>query len=236
MIRSAVLVLLLANAGYFAWSQGHLLSLGGAGTWADPNPLQEPQRMQQQQQPERLTVLPSAAKPASSTSGTGNGSSTAAAHQSPAECLQATGLTDPQADSLREALASALPEGSWQLETTVQPARWVVYLGKFASAEALRARKAELRAARVDHRDVNNPALQPGLALGTFPTEAAANQALRDATRNGIKNAKVVTERPETRQHTLTLPQATPALQGSVRGINSGLADSPSLDWLACPG
>jgi hydrogenase maturation factor len=118
----------------------------------------------------------------------------------------------------------------------VQPARWVVYLGKFASAEALRARKAELRAARVDHRDVNNPALQPGLALGTFPTEAAANQALRDATRNGIKNAKVVTERPETRQHTLTLQQATPALQDSVRGINSGLADSPALDWLACPG
>ena len=38
MMRAVVLALVLANAGYFAWSQGHLLSLAGAGSWADPNP------------------------------------------------------------------------------------------------------------------------------------------------------------------------------------------------------
>jgi hypothetical protein len=235
MIRSAVLVLLLANAAYFAWSQGHLLSLGGAGSWADPHPLREPQRLQQQLQPERLTVLPSAPNPAASASGTGN-DGIAALAQGPAKCLQASGMTDSQASSLRDALGRALPAENWHLETTVQPARWVVYLGKFTSADSLRARKAELRAARVDHRDVNNPALQPGLVLGTFATEAAASQALRDTQRNGFKTAKVVAERPETRLHTLTLPQATPALQDSMRDITSGLADSPALDWQACPG
>lgn len=235
MMRAVVLALVLANAGYFAWSQGHLLSLAGAGSWADPNPLQEPQRLQQQQQPERLTVLPSSVKPALSTAATGNGSSPEASPQGPAECLQVTGLTDPQGASLREALASALPQGGWQLDTSVQPARWVVYLGKFKSVESLRARKAELRAARVDHRDVDNPDLQPGLVLGTFSTEAAANLALRDAMRNGIKTAKVVAERPETLQHTLTLPQATPALQDLLRGITSGLAGRPVFDWQACP-
>lgn len=232
MMRATLLVLLLANAGYFTWAQGHWSALAGAGSWADPAPLREPQRLAQQRQPERLTVL--AATPASPV--VTDRPPPKVPGDAAGACLQAASLSNTQAVGLRGALATALPDGGWQIETTVQPARWVVYLGKFPSAEALRTRKAELRAAKVDHRDVNNPALQPGLALGTFPTEAAATQALRDVTRNGIKNAKVVTERPETRQHTLTLPKATPALQDTVQGLNGGLAGAAPLDWQACPG
>ena len=57
--------------------------------------------------------------------------------------------------------------------------RYAVLSDVHANLEALRARKTELRAAKVEHRDVSNPALQPGLALGTFSTEAAAAQAQR---------------------------------------------------------
>ena len=153
-----------------------------------------------------------------------------------APCLQATALSDAQAEELRGALASALPEGSWKIETAVEPARWVVYLGKFSSLEALRLRKAELRTAKVDHRDVNNPALQPGLALATVTTETAAAQGLREAIRNGIKSAKVVIERPETRQNTLTLPRPTPAQQETARKLSGALESGPAPTWQACAG
>ena len=43
MLRLTVIVLLLANAGYYAWSQGHLAEWGLA-----PAPQGEPQRLQQQ--------------------------------------------------------------------------------------------------------------------------------------------------------------------------------------------
>ncbi len=233
MMRATLLVLLLANAGYFTWTQGHWSALAGAGSWADPAPLREPQRLAQQRQPERVAVWRTATEPAA---GPPSASGTSRRGTETLPCLQATALSDPHVAGLQAALARALPDGSWQIDTTALPARWIVYLGKFPTSEALRARKADLRAAKVEHRDVNHPALQPGLALGTFPSEATAAQALRDVARNGIKNAKVVIERPETRQHTLTLPQATPALQDTVRGLNSGLADAPSLDWQTCPG
>ena len=51
MLRLTVLLLLLANGGYFAWSQGLLLPWGYG-------PLQqsEPQRLRQQIRPEALRI------------------------------------------------------------------------------------------------------------------------------------------------------------------------------------
>jgi hypothetical protein len=232
-MRTTILALVLANAGYFAWSQGHLTGLGDVGGWADPQPKRAPQRLDNQLQPERLTPLKT------DTAGTRAADSptpdTPKERGGDAVCLQASGLSDAQANALREGLSSALPERSWDIETTAQPARWVVYLGKFPSLEALRARKAELRAAKVEHRDVGNPTLQPGLALGTFSTEAAAAQAQRDLARGGIKNTKVVTERPETRLHVLSLPQATVAIQNTLRSVIAERAgDLAGLELQPC--
>ena len=52
MLRLAVIVLLLANAGYYAWSQGLLKDWGFA-----PEEQAEPQRMNQQIRPETLQIL-----------------------------------------------------------------------------------------------------------------------------------------------------------------------------------
>jgi len=234
MMRVALVVLLLANAGYFSWAQGHWVGLGGAGSWADPAPLREPQRLDLQLQPERLVPLRPQAPAAPIPGGAPQASAAAEAPATDVACLRANLPSDEQATAWRLALvASGLPESSWQLNTALTPARWVVYLGKFASADALRARKAELREAKVDHRDTSNPTLQPGLVLGTFPTEAAAAQGLRDMVRQGIKTAKVVSERPEIRQHALTLPQAPQTLQDTVRGLGT-TAGLSALDWDAC--
>ena len=53
MLRLLVLLLLLANAAFFAWSQGLLLAWG-----VGPLQQSEPQRVQQQLQPQAVRVLP----------------------------------------------------------------------------------------------------------------------------------------------------------------------------------
>lgn len=230
MMRATLLLLLLANVGYFAWTQGHLAGMAGAGSWSDPATQSEPLRVAQQVQPDRLTVLGAA------TVQPDTAQDAVATDSEQTSCLQLKPLTDAQADVLQTALANELPDGSLKVETTIQPARWVVYLGKFSGSEALLARKAELRAANFEYRDIANPALQPGIVLGTFISEAAATQGQQDLSRKGIKAGKVVVERPEFRLHALTLPQATPAQQEKVGKVSAELLGNASLIWQACGG
>lgn len=53
MLKLLILLLLLANGAYFAWSQGALVTLGLA-----PTHQAEPERLLQQVQPERLLLTP----------------------------------------------------------------------------------------------------------------------------------------------------------------------------------
>ena len=74
MLRMVVLVLVLLNSAYFAWSQGWLLGLGYG-----PTQQREPQRLNQQIRPEALRLVspeeaqqtnrPEAAAPAVAASG-----------------------------------------------------------------------------------------------------------------------------------------------------------------------
>lgn len=60
MLRMVVLVLVLLNSAYLAWSQGWLLGLGYG-----PTPQREPQRLSQQIRPEALRLVsPEAAQQA----------------------------------------------------------------------------------------------------------------------------------------------------------------------------
>lgn len=250
MLRHLVLVLLLANVLTFAWGQGWLAHLG---TWAAPTAPREPQRLQQQLQPERLVLTNSARPPvpapaspdapADSTAGAATAppapddTSPATAPAEPTVCLQMGVLNDKQAARLKPLLDEALPDNSWALETSVQPARWIVYSGKLANADAAAARRAELRQLRVEFRDVSNPALQPGLALGTYSTEAAAQQALRDVTRAGVKGAKVVAERPETTLYMARVPRATAEQKAHLLKTVASAAGDPwsGKTFQTCP-
>ena len=53
--RNALIVLVLINVLLWAWSQGHLRLIG-----LGPVPLEEPHRLQQQVNPEALTIRPAA--------------------------------------------------------------------------------------------------------------------------------------------------------------------------------
>jgi len=219
MLRLAVIVLLLTNAGYYAWSQGWLRSWGLA-----PVEQSEPQRLAQQIRPETLRILqaretppvaPSAASEATVSPAPSPAPAPAATTASATVCLQAGTLDQRQADAVRTAVA-ALPQGSWKLESTPIPGRWMVYMGRFADDEALDKKRTELRARKVPFDRPNNPTLEPGLSLGRFATEEAAQRALTTLSNQGVRTARVVVERAEAPGFTLRLPALDSATRAQV--------------------
>jgi hypothetical protein len=184
MLRLLVVLLVLANGAYYAWSQDlRLLSTDEA------------------------RALPAGA---------------ASLHG--AECLQA-GLFDArQAEVLRQALATALPEGSWRLEAGEETGRWIVYMGRYPTPEALVKKRVELRARNVRFEALANPALEPGLSLGGFPSETEANAALAALASKGVRTARVLQERPDARGEWLLLPAADAALRARAEALRTALS------------
>lgn len=209
VLRLAVFLLLLANAVFYAWSHEWLGVLGLA-----PQRQDEPQRLAQQIHPEGLHLL--APEEARRRQGLPAGT----------ECLQAGLFDERQATALRQALAS-LPAGSWALEPGRLPARWIVYMGRFPTAEALDKKRAQLRALKLRFEPADSAALAPGLSLGDYPSEATAVQALEALAERGVRTARVVQERAELEGQWLSLPAADAALRARVEQLRDALAGQP---------
>ena len=250
MIRFAIVLLLLANAGYYAFSHGMLRSMG----WAPENPA-EPERMQQQVNPEALRIMTreemeqaqkqvQGAAPAAEPSA--NGAPEAAGKpaaepdktaEKPAdktadklaeklaekpekpekkECLVAGSFDAKQVEALRLQLAK-LPEGSWMLDSSTSAGRWMVYVGKFSSQDALDKRRDELRALDISTDRARLASLEPGISLGRFSTEEAAERHLATIGKKGVSGAKVVVDRPEAISYTLRLPRIDAATKKRVQ-------------------
>ena len=210
MLRLIVLLLLLANAAYWSWSQGWLAPAG-----VGPAPQTEPQRVAQQIKPEAIRVLPS---------DEARRIETAAAK--PPECLQAGLFTDTEAAALKQAMGN-WPGGSWTLDPSTEPARWIVYMGKYPDAGALDKKKSELRARNVSFEPLANASLEPGLSLGGYPTEAAARQQLEALGQKGVHTAKVVQERPEGKGQLLKLPAVDDTLRAKLDDLKAALNGKP---------
>lgn len=210
MLRLIVLLLLLSNAAYFAWSQGVLAPWGLA-----PAQQSEPQRLQQQIKPQALRILDTEEARRLDVAATPPGAK-------PQECLQAGLFEDPQVARLKQQL-EPWPAGSWLFEPAVEPGRWIVYLGRYASAEDVSRKKAEMRQIGVSFENLSAPALEPGLSLGGFPAEAAAAQHLEALSRRGVRNAKVVQEHPESRGQLLRLPAVDESLRPRVEELRPAL-------------
>lgn len=248
MLRLAVLILLLANAGYYAFNQGWLAPWGYA-----PAAQGEPERLTRQIAPESLHILPAdhaapAAKaaepepapapaptsvPAPDTAAPAPATMPAPdAHvaasstgASATSCLQAGPMNDARASALRAALA-ALPEGSWTLEASEIPGRWMVYMGRFPDEETVAKKRAELRELKVSF-DRPGAAFEPGLSLGRFPTEEQAQRGLADLASHGIRTARVVQERTTQTRHMLRLPAATDAMRSRITALAFNWGDTP---------
>lgn len=211
MLRFAVLLLVLVNGLYFAWSQGLLRAYGFA-----PAVQAEPQRLAQQIRPEALRVLtPTEAQRVQNQ---------VAADQAPKECLTAGVFDDAQATPLRHAMESALPADAWTLEPVVVPARWIVYMGKFANAEGVAKKRAELAVMNLVPQPVHNPDLELGLSLGSFDSQAGANAELAKLQLRGIRTARVVQEQAETRGYMLRLPALSADMKPRLADAKAAMA------------
>lgn len=218
MLRLLVLALLLANAGYFAWTHGLLADYG-----MGPAVQAEPQRLTQQIRPEAMRLLSAnEARQLDSTS-----TAAAPAPQPAAECLQAGLFTPEQTATLRAGLESSLPIGSWSLESSTEPGRWIVYMGKYNSEDALVKKRGELRGLGVSFEPLVNPALAPGLSLGHYGSQAEAERGLAAAATRGVRTAKVVLERPEARGQLLKLPAVDAALKAKLEPLKPQLVGKP---------
>ncbi len=212
MLRRLVLVLVLANAAWLAWAQGWLWPWG-----LGPVPQAEPHRLARQIDPQALRVLTpaEAARLAEITA------------PAPArECLVTPPLDEPLASALRRQLA-AWPAGSWSLDTAFEAGRWIVYMGKYPDARQLERKKAELRARGVAFEPLANPALEPGLSLGGYPSQDAANAQLEALSARGVRTARVVLERPELRGQALRLPAVDEALRPRLPELRAALGNQP---------
>lgn len=237
MLRLAVLVLLLANAGYYAFNQGLLAPWGYAPTVEG-----EPERLTRQIAPDSLRIepangtpqtapapqaappepapAPETAVPAPDTQATQNSAGAPAT-----ACLQAGPMNEVRAAALRSALA-VLPEGSWVLEASELPGRWMVYMGRFPDEETVAKKRIELRDLKVSF-DRPGAAFEPGLSLGRFPTQEQAQRGLADLAAHGIRTARVVQERAAQTRHLLRLPAATDAMRSRITALAFNWGDTP---------
>ena len=226
MLRLVVLILLLANGIYFAWSQGLLRAWDFA-----PAQQTEPQRLAQQLRPENLRILKAGearvAEPSAPAAPSAPAPAEVAVAPLPAECYQAGLFDEPQANALRRTLEATLPAGSWLLESAVEPARWIVYMGKYPNADALAKKRQELASLNLKFEPINSASLEPGLSLGGFDTQAAANTALANLAKRGVRTAQVVRERSEVRGSLLRIAAVDEALKPKLDELRPSLAGKP---------
>ncbi len=209
MLRLLTFVLLLANGLYLAWSQGVLPGLTSREQ-------SEPQRLLLQLKPQSLQLL---------TVQDVRQIEAAAAQAKSPQCLQAGPFDEPQAAALRAALVSALPAGSWSLGPAPETSRWIVYMGKYASREALAKKRSELDSLKLRFEPLTDPSLQWGLSLGGHETQAAANAALISFNQRGVRTARVLQERTPGRGLFLRLPATDDALRPRLSELNVLLGD-----------
>jgi hypothetical protein len=252
MLRWVVTLLLVANGVYYGWTHGHLAPLGFAPTeQREPERLEgqiQPEVLRLLNAPRPVEAPPQSAAanetPAPQAVERGAPAPTGAENNdvaSPQEgptpadppspppviataCWQAASFDEAEAGVLRRALPGLdLPKGSWRLEEARSGGRWVVYMGRY-NDELLERKKEELRELKIEFRTLTGPPLGNGLALGTFSTEEAAEQGLKNVTRKGVRSARVAQERDPSLSYTLRLPSITDDERAAVQSLGTALA------------
>ena len=227
MLRLFAFFLLLANGLFYIWSNGYLSQWGFASISKG-----ESFRINEQIEPDRITirkettaVVPTASNAALTVSApvvtpTPNPSTLA----STTVCLNAGVFDDQQSAVLQHALSSNLPDVSWRFDTVIVPARWIVYMGKYANNAARDLKKSQLDKIKVRYQVLTEGSLEPGLSLGSHATQAAADQSLQQLLRQGVRTARVLQESPEQKGQNLVVPAVDEINRGKLNAAYAALA------------
>ena len=203
MLRALIVLLLLGNLAFFAWTQGWLDDVVGVRATGD----REPERLLRQVHPELIRILPA-------------GAASGVAGEVATRCLEAGPFSDAEIAAAQAAAQVALPGGSWVTVKTEQPGSWIVYMGRYATADALTKKEDELKRRKLPFEEVRDTAvLAPGLSLGRFDTRASATQALERFAQLGIHTARVVERAPASTRHVLRVEKADAALAARITAL-----------------
>lgn len=214
MLRALIVALLLANLAFFAWTRGWLDTVVGVRPTGD----REPERMLRQVRPELIRILPASA----------------ASEAAPVAlaCFEAGPFTDAEISAAEARAQTQLPVGSWVSVKTEQPGTWLVYMGRYASRDAMTRKEDELKRRKAPYEEIGAPpALAPGLSLGRFEQRAAAVTALEQFTQQGIRTARVVELTPASNRHMLRVDKADAALSTQLVALP---ADTLGKAFAAC--
>jgi hypothetical protein len=216
MLRALVVLLLLANALFYAWAKDWLAPL-----WPARVDQREPERLAAQINPELITVLtPKAASAALAAV------ATAASESGPREpaalvCLEAGPFTEAGAAAAETALAqNSVPDGSVTREQVATAFTWGVVMGRFPDRESMRVKADELRRLGVPFDELLAPAsLTPGLRLGNFSDRYGAEAALNRLSQKGVRTARVAELPSGPVQHWLRAARADAELQTRLKAL-----------------
>jgi hypothetical protein len=146
--------------------------------------------------------------------GLGNGSNTATA------CIEAGPFTAFQLVTAQSSLRAGSVAPVAEVATE-RPGMWMVYMGRYASQEAMLRKIEELKRRRLDFEEVRGlPEFEPGLSLGRFGSRSAAEAALAQAGQRAVRTARVVSVAPAT-LHWLRQADATPARQQELLSLKA---------------
>ncbi|MHB1668308.1 MAG: sporulation protein [Thiomonas sp.] len=239
MLRAFVLLLVLGNLGFYAWSHGYLRAAG-----LGPTDVAEPQRLKQQIHPERLTV--SVAQAAASALAAASAASAPSARPAPAASMASAAQAAVTAAA--SAPAGAASRLCLQLGPyiTVGPAvgaalraagltpvekkqalnpQWMVLMGPFPDTATLNRKLGELQ--RLGLKDgtytpvTDRPNYMPGISLGVLGTEAAAQQELAQMQAKGVNSAQVVQRNAGMKSTFWVLDGLTPAQAATLRKLSA---------------
>lgn len=210
MLRALVALLLLANLGFLALSQGWLapsISLGIADE-------REPQRLAAQIDPQSIQIL---APLANSTP-----------NPNP-NCLQAGPFSAEQADAAEALLRGATAgDFAWARLPQPRPAHWALVLPRPADGDGERREIERLRGQGYAVEALTGPAL---LSLGRYDNETAADRALADAHSHGLSESKLL-EQPAATLFVLRVSDADAALRSRLQALP---VEPPVAAFAACP-
>ena len=202
MLRALVLLLLVLNLGFLAWSSGWVAQIIGQPAHGG----REPERLKRQLAPDSIKVAPALPAPPV---------------VAQPICLETALLSSDEA--LRSASAAleraGVPAGAIADQRTERPGVWAVLTIKMPSRD-FQARKEEtLKRMRVPFEPLKGlPAEDPSLLISKHDSEAAAEKAMEALSPRLIKGLRVMQLSPAATQHQLRLAQADPAWLPKLQG------------------
>jgi hypothetical protein len=220
MLRILLLLLLLANGAFHAWTQGWL-----APWLPPPSDQREPERLANQVHPELITVLtPNAATQAVAAAASRAADTGRAAEADVAVCLEAGPFTETSVVVAETALAQhGVPEGAVVREAVASAFTWGVVMGRFPDRESMRSKADELRRLGVAFDELSAPAsLAPALRLGNYSDRYGAEAALNQLARQGVRTARVVQLPSGPVRLWLRADRADAELQTRLRSLSPG--------------